>query len=88
MVQLSELEKAYADSSEVVSKLKAEVKYIEEQWQKSIFKIKGNILAQCQAIFLEANFNDVKLDKHIVNGCIEVIPDDEEKEISKIPSPS
>ena len=88
MVQLSELEKAHADSSEVVSKLKAEVKYIKEQWHKSIFKIKGNILAQCQAIFLEANFNDVKLDKHIVDGCIKVIPDDDEEEISKIPSPS
>ena len=33
-VWLSELEKAYVDSSEVVSKLKGEVKYIEEQWEK------------------------------------------------------
>ena len=78
-VRLSELEKAHVDSSKVISKLKAEVKYIEEQWQKSAFKIKGNILAQSQVICLEANFSEVRLDKHVVDGRIEVIPDDDDE---------
>ena len=73
---MSKLEKAYADSSEVVSKLKAEVKYIEDQWERSAFKIKENMLMQCQVICPEADFREVKLNKHIVNRNIEVTPDD------------
>ena len=44
-VWLFKLEKAHADSSKEVSKLKAEVKYIGEQWGKSTFEIKGKTLA-------------------------------------------
>ena len=71
---MSELEKAHTDLS-VVSKLKAKVKYIEDQWKKSAFEIEGNILAQCLVIYLEA----VGLDKHVVSERIEVAPDDNEE---------
>ena len=63
----------------MVSKLKAEVEYIEQQWEKSTFEIKKNILVQCQVICLDADFGKVGLDKHVVNGRIEVVLDDEEE---------
>ena len=74
-----EFEKACANSSEAISKLKAEVKFIDDHWEKLAFEIKGNILAQCRVICSEADFSEVRLDKHVVSGCIEVAPDDDEE---------
>ena len=65
----------------MISKLKAEVSYIEQQWGKSAFEIKeNNILAQCQVICLEVDFSKVGLDKHVVDGHIKVVLDDKGEE--------
>ena len=77
--RMSELKKAHTNLSKVVSKLKGKVKYIEDQWERSAFKIKGNILAQCQVICPKVNFSKVGLDKHVVSEHIEVTPDDNEE---------
>ena len=55
-------------------RLKADVDFIEQQWRESAFEIKANILAQCQVICPEADFGEVGLDKHVVDGRIEVSP--------------
>ena len=61
-----------------MSKLKADIKFIQQQWEKSTYKIKDNILAQCCVICPEANFSKVGLDKHVKDSCIEIPPEDEE----------
>ena len=45
----------------------------------------ANILAQCQVICPGANFGEVDLDKHVVNGRIEVTPISEEGESDENP---
>ena len=46
--QLVELKKAQADSARKIFDLKAEIKHVERQWEKSAFEIKDNILDQAQ----------------------------------------
>lgn len=77
--QILELKKAFVESSKAVSKLKSEVKYIKEQWGNSAFEIKANTLAQCQVICLKADFGELGLDKHVVDGWVEVTPIGEEE---------
>ena len=76
------LEKAQANLAREISNLKAEVKHIKRQWERSAFEIKDNILAQAQVICPEADFSTVSLDKHVVNGHIEDVPKYEEEEES------
>ena len=47
--QLGELEKAYTNLTKKISNLKVEIKYIEEQWEKSAYEIKENILARAES---------------------------------------
>ena len=75
-----ELEKAYTEASNDASKLKAKVKYIKEQREKPAFEIKDNILAQCKVICLEVDFGEVKIDKYVMDGHIEVTPVDDDEE--------
>ena len=51
---MGELKKAYTNLTKKISNLKAEIKYIEEQWEKSSYKIKENILAQAESSVLES----------------------------------
>ena len=51
---------------------------MEQQWKESAYKIKDNILAQCQVICPDADFSEISLDKHVVDGRIEVTPINEE----------
>lgn len=74
MIRVSEHEKANADSSRVISKLKVDIEFIEQQWERSAFEIKENIFEQCQVICPEADFGEVGLDKHVIDGRIEVAP--------------
>ena len=62
-----------------MSKLKADIKFIEQQWEKSAYKIKDNILAQCYVICPEANFSKVGLDKHAKDSRIEIAPPEDEE---------
>ena len=48
------------------------MKFVEQQWEKSAYELKDNILAQCQVICLEADFSEVSLDKHVKDGWIEI----------------
>ena len=59
--------------------MKAEVKYIEDQWGKLASEIKTNILPHYQVICPYADFSEVRLDKHVVDGRIKVTPDDDEE---------
>ena len=77
-VRISKLEKDNASSSKMISKLEVDVKFIEQQWEKSAFEIKDNILAQCLVIFPYANFHEIGLDKCIIDSHIEVPPLEEE----------
>ena len=72
--QISNLEETNFEAFDEINKLRADVKFIERQWEKSAYEIKDNIVAQCQVICLEADFGEVDLDKHVVDGCIEVAP--------------
>ena len=60
--------------------MKVEVKYVVEQWGKSAFEIKNNILEQCCVICPGANFSEVGLDNYVVDGCIEVACDVDDEE--------
>ena len=68
--QITKLEK----SNDEITKLKADIKFIKQQWEKSAYEIKDNILAQCRVICPEADFGEISLDKHGKDGCIEVAP--------------
>ena len=67
-----QLTKFKADSAQEISDLKVKIKHMEQQWEKS--------LVQAKAICPKANFSEVGLDKHVIDGHIEVIPDDEDEE--------
>ena len=43
---------------------------------KSAVKIKQSILAKAQVICLGVDFSEIRLDKHVVNRRIKVIPKD------------
>ena len=58
--------------------MKADIKFIEGQQEKSAYKIKDNILAQCQVICPKVDFSKVDLNKHVKDGCIEIAPLKEE----------
>ena len=78
-IRIFELEKNKVNSSETISKLEADVKFVEQQWAKSTYEIKENILAQCQVICMDVDFHDVGLDKCVVDGRIKIAPLKEEK---------
>ena len=75
---MSELKEANTKASNEITKLKADIKFIERQWEKSTFEIKDNILVQCRIICPEADFGKVGLDKHVKDGCIEIAVLEEE----------
>ena len=50
-----------------------DIEFIEQQWRESAFETKANILAQCQVIYPGADFGEVGLDKHVVDGRIEIV---------------
>ena len=87
--QLEESEKVRTDSAKKISELKEEIKYVEDQWAKSATKIKENFLAQAKLICLEADFNDIELHLHVVDGRIVDIPvkDDNAKLGSNLVNP-
>ena len=66
--------------SKKITKLKAKIKYIEDQWAKSAFEIKENILAQAKVICPSANFSEVGLYCHVLDGRIEDVPIDEDSD--------
>ena len=72
--QISDLEETNFKAFDEINKLRANVKFIERQWEKSAYEIEDNIMAQCQVICLETDFGEVSLDKHVVDGHIEVAP--------------
>ena len=72
--KISKLEKSNARTSGEIAWLKANIVFIENQWRELAFEIKANILAQYQVICPRDDFGEVGLDKHIVNGCIEIAP--------------
>ena len=72
-----ELEKACAESAKATNKAKAEVVHVEQLWAQSAHEILNNLLEQCQVICPDANFSEVGLDKIVIDGCIEVAPDDD-----------
>ena len=72
--------KLKANSAKAISDLKAKIKHVERQWEKSAYEIKDNIFAQAKVICQKANFNEVELDEHVVNRCIEVVLEDEDEE--------
>ena len=83
--QITELEKSNVEASDEIAKLKADIKFTEQQWEKSAYEIMVNILAQCCVICPEANFGEVGHDKHVKDGCIEIAsPEDERND--KVPS--
>ena len=53
---------------------------MQRQWEKSAFKIKDNILVQCSVIYPKADFSQVRLYCHVVDGHIEDVPEDEDDE--------
>ena len=68
--------------------MKAEIKCIEQQQEKSTFEIKDNILAQASIICPRADFSQVGLHHHVGNGWIEDIPEDEDDEADPESDPS
>ena len=76
--KISKLEKLNAEASDEITRLKADVGFIEQQWRESAFEIKDNILAQCQVICPGADFSEVGLNKHVIDRRIEVAPISEE----------
>ena len=75
-----ELEEAQTNSSKKIFDQKAELKYIEDQWAKSACEIKENILAQARVICPSANFSEVGLYCHVLDGRIEDVPIDEDSD--------
>ena len=82
-IQIFELEKYNADSSKLISKLRADIKFIKQQWKKSAYQIKDNIFTQCLVICPDANFGEVGLDKHVIDCRIEVAPLARKREMMK-----
>ena len=83
-----ELEKIQVYSTKELSDLKAEIKYIESQWEKSAFRIKDNILAQALVICPTVDFNQVELHCHVADGRIKDVPEDEDDEANLESDPS
>ena len=73
---ISELEKESNVAVEDAAKAKVEVAHIERLWAQSAHEIKNNLLDQCRVICPDADFGEVGLDKIVVEGRIEVAPDD------------
>ena len=76
--RISELEKDRDAAVEDAATAKVEVVHVERLWAQSAHEIKNNLLDQCQVICIDADFGEVGLDKIIVEGHIEVAPDDSE----------
>ena len=55
--------------------------HVEQQWAKSAHKIKNNLLDQCQVICPGTDFSEVGLDNIIIDGHIEVAPDEGDEAI-------
>ena len=73
---MGHLEKAQVDSAKKVFDLIVKIKFIQKQWAKSTIEIKESILAQARVICLRVDLSEIILDKHIVDGRIEVILED------------
>ena len=76
--RISNLEKDRDATAEDAVKAKAEVAHVERLWAQSTHEIKNNLLDQCRVICPDADFEEVGLDKIVVEGRIEVAPDDGE----------
>ena len=76
--RLEKLDKVQVNSTKEIFDLKAKIKYIEWQWEKFAFQIKDNILAQASVIYLGADFSHARLHRHVVDGRIEDVPEDED----------
>lgn len=70
--RVSELKEANKKAFDEISKMKAGIKFIDGQQEKSTYEIKDNILVKCQVICPEADFSEVGLNNHIKDGCIEI----------------
>ena len=76
--RIPELEKERNVVVEDAAKAKVKVAHIERLWAQSAHEIKNNLLDQCRVICPDADFGEVGLDKIVVEGHIEVAPDDSE----------
>ena len=76
--RISELEKDRDAAAEDAAKAKAKVSHVERLWAQLAHEIKNNLLDQCRVICPDADFGEVNLDKIVVEGHIEVAPDDGE----------
>ena len=73
-----EVEKDRDAIAEDAAKAKAKVAHVKRLWAQSAHEIKNNLLDQCRVICPDADFGEVSLDKIVVEGRIEVAPDDGE----------
>ena len=85
---MPKLEETNSKSSDKITKLKTDIKFIEAQWGKSVYEIKDNILAQYRVICPEVDFSEVDLDKHVKDGCIEISPLEEGKDEEEPSAPA
>ena len=67
-----ELEKAQTRLSRKIFDVKAKIKYIEEQWVKSAYEIKENILAQVEVICPRADFSELRLHRMSWMGALKM----------------
>lgn len=65
-----ELEKAQTRLSRKIFDVKAKIKYIEEQWVKSAYEIKENILAQVEVT--RADFSELRLHRMSWMGALKM----------------
>ena len=77
--RISKLEKACAESAKATAKAKAEVVHVEQLQAQSAHEIKNNLLEQCLVICPDADFRKVRKDKIIIDGHIEIAPDDDDE---------
>ena len=74
--RISELDKARDGSAKATVEAKAEVAHVEQLWAQSAYEIKNNLLDQCRVICPDADFGEIRLDKIVADGRIEVVPDE------------
>ena len=84
--RILELEKERDASAIAVAKAEAKVAYMEQLWAESAHEIKNNLLDQCRVICLGADFSEVGLDNIVVDGCIEVAPNDGDEAVGVLKS--